>query len=122
MFFPANENFPADAVTALRDHGHNVTWIRTECPGISDRDVLNLAQREQRILITLDKDFGELAFRNRLPSQCGIILFRISASSSRQIAMKALAAIESRLDWTGFFSVVEDTRIRMTQLPNPEKI
>ena len=113
----ANENFPADAVTALRDQGHDIAWIRIDSPGISDTEVLDRAQREDRILITFDKDFGELAFRLKLPSLSGIILFRISASSSRQIAQTAVAAIESRTDWRGHFAVVEDNRIRMTPLP-----
>jgi predicted nuclease of predicted toxin-antitoxin system len=113
----ANEIFPADAVSALRDHGHDVAWIRTDSPGISDTEVLDRAQRENRILLTFDKDFGELAFRLELPSLSGIILFRISASSSAFIAQTALAAIESRDDWRDHFAVVEDARIRMTPLP-----
>jgi predicted nuclease of predicted toxin-antitoxin system len=59
----ADENFPGDAVTALREQGHDVLWIRTDAPGISDHEVLTHAQAEARILITFDKDFGELAFR-----------------------------------------------------------
>ncbi len=68
MRFLANENFPADAVSALRDQEHDVAWIRTDSPGISDLEVLDRAQREDRILITFDKDFGEPAFRLKLPS------------------------------------------------------
>jgi predicted nuclease of predicted toxin-antitoxin system len=117
MRFLANENFPADAVSALRDQEHDVAWIRTDSPGISDSEVLDRAQREDRILITFDKDFGELAFRLKLPSLSGIILFRVSASSSRQVAQTALTAIEGRNDWRGHFAVVEDARIRMTPLP-----
>ncbi len=117
MQFLANENFPADAVSAMRDQGHDVAWIRTESPGISDTEVLDRAQRENRILITFDKDFGELAFRFKLPSLSGIILFRISTLSAKQIADIALAAAESRSDWSGHFAVVEDDRIRMTPLP-----
>lgn len=113
----ANENFPFDAVSALRDHGHDVAWIRTDSPGSSDPEVLDRAQREERILITFDKDFGELAYRLKLPALSGIILFRISASSSNQVAQTAVAAIESRADWSGHFAVVEDSRIRMTPLP-----
>jgi predicted nuclease of predicted toxin-antitoxin system len=117
MRFLANENFPADAVSTLREHGHDVAWIRTDSPGISDKEVLDRAQRENRILLTIDKDFGELAFRLKLPSLSGIILFRISASSPEYIAKTALAAIESRADWSDHFAVVEDARIRMTLLP-----
>ncbi len=51
----ANENFSADAVFVLRDHGHDVAWVRTDSPGIRDPEVLDRAQREERILITFDK-------------------------------------------------------------------
>lgn len=113
----ANENFPGDAVTALRQHGHDVAWIRIDSPGISDVEILERAQRENRIVVSFDKDFGELAFRLRLPALSGIILFRISALSSHYVAQAAVAAIESRTDWAGHFSVVEDNRIRITPLP-----
>ncbi len=115
----ANENFPADAVTALREAGHDVIWIRTEAPGSSDQAVLRRAQSEERILVTFDKDFGELAFRAGLPASAGIILFRISAPSSTHVARLAVTVIGSRSDWSGHFSVIEDRRVRMTPLPQP---
>lgn len=43
MRFLADENFPLDAVEALRQQGHDIVWIRTESPGISDPEVLNRA-------------------------------------------------------------------------------
>jgi predicted nuclease of predicted toxin-antitoxin system len=113
----ANENFPLDAVEALRKNGHDVAWIRTDARGSSDEQVLARAHQEERTLITFDKDFGELAFRSKLPATSGIILFRITASSSQHIAQVAVQAIASRADWVGHFSVVEDHRIRMTPLP-----
>lgn len=51
----ANENFPADAVTALHEAGHDVVWMRTAAPGSSDQAVLRHAQSEERVLITFDK-------------------------------------------------------------------
>jgi predicted nuclease of predicted toxin-antitoxin system len=113
----ANENFPGEAVEASRLHGHDVTWVRTDAPGSSDPQVLEWARTDNRILITFDKDFGELAFRSRLPASSGIILFRISAPSSAHVARVATAALDSRADWAGHFAVVEDARIRMTPLP-----
>jgi predicted nuclease of predicted toxin-antitoxin system len=56
----------ADLLSDL-DRGEDVLWIRAEAPGISDEQVLAPAQAEDRLLITFDKDFGELAFRARLP-------------------------------------------------------
>ena len=73
----ANENFPADAVDALREVGHDVVWIRTDAPDSTDDLILQRAQAEGRILLTFDKDFGELAFRHNLPSSSGVLLFRI---------------------------------------------
>jgi predicted nuclease of predicted toxin-antitoxin system len=63
----ANENFPDDAIIALRDVGHDAVGNRTEAPGSSNRDVLAWTHRENRILITFDKDFGELAFEPVCP-------------------------------------------------------
>ncbi len=116
MKFLANENVAGDAVIALREKGHDVAWIRTDAPGSKDEDVLARAMAEQRILITFDKDFGELAFRSHLPATCGIVLFRIPAPSSLFVANAVVAAIESRSDWTGHFSVIEENRIRMREL------
>jgi predicted nuclease of predicted toxin-antitoxin system len=45
--------------------------------GSNDEEVLEIAMKEERILITFDKDFGELAFKKGLPAACGIILFRV---------------------------------------------
>jgi len=116
-----NENFPGEAVIALRQQGNNVVWVREDLPGITDIKVLERAQRENRILITFDKDFGELAFRYGLPASCGIILFRITAPSPDHVANLAVAALKQREDWAGHFSVIEDDRIRMTPLPAPEE-
>jgi len=113
----ANENFPGDAVTALREAGHDVAWVRTDAPGSNDQGVLARAQAEDRILVTFDKDFGELAFRTRLPATSGIILFRITSPSADAVARVAVQALASRADWAGHFAVVEDDRIRMTPLP-----
>jgi predicted nuclease of predicted toxin-antitoxin system len=113
----ANENFPGKAVEALRKQGHDVAWVRTDAPGNNDTQVLERAQREGRIVITFEKDFGELAFRAGLPAQSGIILFRISAPSAAHVARAASTAVASRTDWAGHFAVVEDHRIRMTPLP-----
>ena len=113
----ANENFPKEAVEALRRQGHDVKWVRTDCPGISDRQVLSLAQSENRLLLTFDKDFGELAFRAGLPATTGVILFRIPPKFPAFIAQVAVAALDERTDWEGHFSVIEQDRIRMTPLP-----
>lgn len=85
MHFLANENFPGDAVAALRAGGHDVTWVRTDAPGSPDSEVLARAVRENRILLTFDKDFGELAWHARMPATAGIILFRLPMPSPANV-------------------------------------
>ena len=112
----ANENVPGEAVEALRREGHDAAWTRTDAPGSTDEAVLAQAQAESRLLITFDKDFGELAFHRGLPASSGIVLFRLESEGPAQVTNFVLAALRSRSDWPGHFSVVEKDRIRMTPL------
>jgi predicted nuclease of predicted toxin-antitoxin system len=82
MRFLADENFPGDAVTALRTSGHDVLWFRTDAPGITDQDVLSRSLEDARVLLAFDKDFGELAWRSGLPASCSIVLQRVLARPS----------------------------------------
>lgn len=115
----ANENFPGPVVRALRELGHDVAWVREFMRGAADGVVLERAQAEQRVLITFDKDFGELAYRYRLPSTCGINLFRLAGSHPETDNARAVAAVTSREDWTGCMAIVHDDRIRLRSLPDP---
>jgi predicted nuclease of predicted toxin-antitoxin system len=112
----ANENFPGDAVSALRSAGHDVIWVRSDAPGMKDEDILAWAAREERILLTFDKDFGELAWKASLPRACGIVLFRLPMPSPRSVGQVLAARIAARDDWAGNFSVVEAARIRVRAL------
>jgi predicted nuclease of predicted toxin-antitoxin system len=113
----ANENVPAQVVAALREDSHDVAWVRTETPGQSDSRILQHASEEGRVLLTLDKDFGELAFRFGLPAASGIILLRARTAGPQSLAHLVRAALKARDDWAGHFSVIEADRIRMTPLP-----
>ena len=117
MTFLANENFPLDAVEALRQAGHDVAWVRTDAPGSTDPQVLARAVAERRIMLTFDKDFGDLAFHAGLPAGCGIVLFRLQAGTAAQLAAQLAVAIAARTDWAGHFSVVEPGRVRMRPIP-----
>jgi predicted nuclease of predicted toxin-antitoxin system len=116
MRFLANENFPGAAVAALRTDGNDVVWIGASAPGSSDQEVLTWAARDERILLTFDKDFGELAKASALPATCGIILLRITMPRPNEVGRRLAGLIMSRTDWVGHFSVIEDNRIRMRPL------
>ena len=99
MRFLANENFPGAAVTALEAAGHDVVWVRTAAPGTTDRDVLAWATREERILLTFDKDFGELAKGSALPRPCGIVLLRMPMPKPGDVGQRLADLITARDDW-----------------------
>ena len=119
MRFLANENFPHAAVLALRSMGHDVTWVRTDSPGMTDPDVLAWAVRENRVLLTFDKDFGELAWRSKLPATSGIVLFRRRMPPPAKVGEVIADILSQRDDWSGHFSVVESDRVRTRKLPAP---
>ena len=98
----ANENIPAALTRSLRAAGHDVNWVSEISPGITDTQVIELAIQQDRILVTFDTDFGELAFRRSLPATCGIILLRLPMDDlNRLIRM-----------------VVEKSRVRLRTLPS----
>jgi predicted nuclease of predicted toxin-antitoxin system len=113
----ANDNLPEECVVHLRNAGHDVLWIRESSPGSSDDAVLTRAHVENRVLITFDKDFGELVFRRGAKTAPGIVLFRIPQPSATAVAARVAVILGSRDDWTGHFSVVEEFTIRMRPLP-----
>lgn len=102
----------------LRQRGHDVLWIREVAPGCSDAEVLDRARADNRLVITFDKDFGELVFRDAAQTSPGIILLRISQPSAMGVTERIATVLASRDDWLGHFSVVDDVTIRMRRLPN----
>ncbi len=119
MHLLADENVSRNAIEALRGLGHDVSWVATDAPGISDEAVLARASAEGRVLVTADKDFGELAFRWGLPAASSIILLRSRGTAALRTA-SLVAAVETREDWTGQFAVVENDRVRVTALPSSD--
>jgi len=62
----ADESVDKQIVDGLRSNGHNVLFIAELVPGIDDEAVLLRSRESNAILLTADKDFGELVFRQRL--------------------------------------------------------
>jgi predicted nuclease of predicted toxin-antitoxin system len=61
MRFLANENVPGLVAAALRGRGHDVVAVKESMRGASDRAILERAHADERLVVTCDKDFGELA-------------------------------------------------------------
>ncbi len=108
----ADENTPYPAIAALRSDGHDVISIAERSPGASDIDIFAWAIREDRIVLTFDKDFGDIARLTPASATCGVILFRGGMPSPRDIGRYFVDTIRGRSDWAGHFSVVEPNRVR----------
>lgn len=117
MRFVANENIAPSVVRGLREAGHDVLSVKESMLGAEDPNILARAVFEQRIVLTFDKDIGELAFRSRLPASCGVILLRMTPQGRESDTRRILAVLLSRNDWTGAFWVASDRRIRKRPLP-----
>jgi len=119
MKFLADENIEGLVIKALRAAGHDVAEIAADHFGTGDRDVLARSVDEDRILVTNDKDFAELAFLQRSAAS-GIVLIRLPHSSSREKAARVEAVVADlggRL--TGAMTVVEADATRRRPLPPP---
>jgi predicted nuclease of predicted toxin-antitoxin system len=114
----ANENFPLVSVYLLRQANYDVASITEDSPGIEDSEVLARAVDEQRIILTFDRDYGELIYRFRLPSPKGVIYLRFRPHTPEEPA-----AILSNLFQTegfqieGRFTIIDRDRIRQRPLP-----
>ena len=116
MKFLADESLEARLVESLRAAGHDVLFVAEMDPGISDSDVLDQANREHRVLLTNDKDFGELAFLQR-QTRHGIVLFRLQSESivlKQDRLFQLLTAHAAALPLS--FTVVTDARVRLRPL------
>ncbi len=80
MNFLADESVDQQIVDRLRADGHAVVYVAEMDPGIDDKGVLSAANKRMALLVTADKGFGELVFRQRLISK-GVVLVRLAELS-----------------------------------------
>ena len=85
MKFVADESVDQQIVARLREEGHSVQYIVETGPGTSDEDVLELARHGGSILLTADKDFGEMVFRQRRVTE-GVMFIRLAGQSQENKA------------------------------------
>jgi predicted nuclease of predicted toxin-antitoxin system len=119
MNFLADESVDRQIVDRLRQDGHFVSYVVEMEPGISDDAVLNLANKESTVLLTSDKDFGEMVFRQGRSNQ-GVILVRVAGLSPKSKAdIVGLAIKEHVSELTKAFAVITPKSIRIRRRPIP---
>ena len=113
----ADENVPKEAILALRHLGCDIAWIQEIAPGLKNGDVVDLARKQNRILLTFDKDFGELVFREGYAGLRGVILIRIGPRSPEVVAALLSQALQQKIPWEGHYSVILEGTVRSVPLP-----
>lgn len=73
----ANENFPFSSVLYLRKIGFDIISVGTDYPGYKDIDIINLAIKDGRTILTFDRDYGELIFKFNHQPEKGVIYLRL---------------------------------------------
>ena len=116
MKFLADECCDTGLVRSLRDDGHDVLYVLEKKAGVTDEEILLDAYNDGRILLTEDKDFGELVYRLRKPSR-GIVLIRIDVKKRHlkwERLKKLIDHYPDRLP--GNFVVIDLQKIRFRPL------
>ncbi len=117
MEFLANENFPLLSVMLLRNAGYRVVGIAQESPGITDFEVLKRAHEENMVILTFDRDYGELIYKNRVLLPAGVVYFRFGPATPAEPADILIKLIgRTDLSIIGQFTILERGRLRQRSL------
>ena len=113
MNLVCDENIHRSLVGALRAAGHDVVYIAELSPSVVDSDVLREANDRGAVLLTDDKDFGELVFRLGKLS-AGVLLLRLHEASHDERERMVLSTIsEHGGELPGHFAVLSTTKLRI---------
>ena len=116
MIIIADECVDFQIVQVLKDLGHDVDYIGLERSGITDEQVIDIAKQKKGIILTADKDFGELTYRLFLFNY-GIIFYRLSGCSNDEKKKIILNAFENYGDkFANNFTVITKSGIRLRNL------
>lgn len=109
----ADESVDGAIVRRLRDEGHDVEYVAELASGIPDDEVLERARTANRVLLTADKDFGELVFRLG-QTHTGIVLLRLAGRPAAERADIVARVIREReTELPGRFAVVTPDAVRI---------
>jgi len=116
MNYLMDENIPREIIDKLRLSGHDAVSVKEVMKGYDDKFILDSASIENRIIITQDKDFGELIYRDNAIKPAGIILIRLFGYQPNEFCSTILGILNSRNDWAGHFTVIRNHHVRMIPL------
>lgn len=114
----ADESVEASILTRLRQDGHIVTAIASESPGITDLAVLDRAIAEASLLLTADRDFGDMIVRDtHAAPHAGVVLYRLRQLSNTEKADRVSSVLaQEPSEFIDRFTVIERDRVRVRDL------
>ena len=113
MNFLVDESVDRQVVERLRQEGHDVLYVAEMEPGLRDDDVLEAANLRGALLLTADKDFGELVFRLRRLSK-GVVLLRLAGLSPEAKAATVSSVVSKHgSELSDAFSVLSPGMVRI---------
>lgn len=116
--FLADENFPLPSVYLLRNAGYEVNAVVEDSPGVEDMEVMARAVVERLVVLTFDRDYGELIFHRRLPVPLGVIHLRFVSATPEEAGHRLLALLgDDTMPIEGNYTVLDQNQIRQRKLP-----
>jgi predicted nuclease of predicted toxin-antitoxin system len=113
----ADENIPLYVVKQLRKEGCKIISVAEEFAGSSDEKILELSSRNKWVIITFDKDFGELIYKQKSSKPCGIILLRVTPKSPEYILqLLKWLLLQVNISFEGNFVVMNKDKVRTIKL------
>jgi predicted nuclease of predicted toxin-antitoxin system len=111
--FLANENFPRPSILLLRKSEVAVRSIQEELPGIADEQVLQLAKENDYIILTFDRDYGELIFRYVTEHPPAVVYFREKGQDPMFAGQTLLSLMQTNsIHFENAFTVIEKENVR----------
>ncbi len=107
MKFLTDVNIEKFIIEFLKQSGYDVKLVSEINPALSDTDIINIAYKEKRIVITNDKDFGELVFKHKKKTS-GIILFREIKKDKKLLFLNKIL---KQINKQSFFIVIKKDKI-----------
>jgi predicted nuclease of predicted toxin-antitoxin system len=111
----ADENIPMETVNLLKKQGIDIFSVAEFSAGLADREILKEAKKNGRILITFDRDFSRLVFKEKLGTK-GVILLMFVPKSPLQIARLIQKTLSSTIEIDNQFLTVKEDRVKVTRI------
>lgn len=112
-----NENIPIASAHKLRSLGYDLVAVGEKMPGVTDQAVLEIARQTQRIVVTFDRDYGELIYHRDLPIPAGVIYLRFLPTSPEEPAEYLHHLFQqSDIELESRFTVADRNQIRQRPL------